>query len=272
MKTIKTTLLVVLFGVLLLSNSATAQEEKQYFITATTLHWNMDLEDFSMDQWKAVEKEYLDKVTKKNDFIVAQEVLLHYFTADNTELVLVTTYATWDAIEKASDKDDELIKLAWPDEKARASFFEKRANYYAHNHSDEIYHTFAGAKLPKSNFDKPMLYYVRKSTFAYPKDGSMKEFTELRKKYLDAVVFKNDFVKAYYPNVHAWGANKTDFTEVFVVETLCDIEKALDKNQELFKATWTDSAKREEYNMKMGKYFTGAHGDYIFRSVPELTK
>lgn len=272
MKTIKQTFLATLFGVCLMSNSSIAQDEKQYFVTATKLHWNMNNETFSMDEWKAVEKEYLDKVVKKNPLILAQDVLIHYFTADNTELILVTTYESWDAIEKAGAKDDELIKAAWPDEKARTAFFEKKGNYYAHNHSDEIYKTFPGAKIPKANFDKPMLYYVRESVFAYPKEGDIKEFTDLRKQYLDAVILKNDFIKAYYPNVHAWGADNTNFTEVFVVESLCDLEKALDKNGELFKATWNTDEKGKEYGKKAEKYFTGVHRDYIYRSVPELAK
>lgn len=272
MKKIKNTFLVTLFGMLLMGNSGFAQEEKQYFITATTLHWNMNLENFSMDEWKAVEKEYLDKVVKKNPLIIGQEVLMHYFTTDNTELILVTTYDTWDAIEKAGEKDDELVKAAWPDEKERKAFFEKKGNYYAHNHSDEIYNTFPGGKMPKANFDKPLLYYVRESTLAYPKEGTMKEFTDLRKQYINAVTFKNDYIKAYYPNVHAWGADNTKFTEVFVIESLCDIEKALDKEGELFKATWNEEAKRKEFEKKMEKYFTGVHSDYIYRLVPELTK
>ena len=272
MKTIKQTFLAALFGMLLMGNPSIAQEDKNYYVTATTLHWNMDNENFSMDEWKATEKEYLDKVVKKNPLIIGQEVLMHYFTTDNTELILVTTYESWDAIEKAGAKDDELIQAAWPDEKARKAYFEKKANYYAHNHSDEIYSTYRGAKIPKANFDKPMVYYVRESVFAYPKDGNQKDFNALRDQYLAAVVNKNDLVKAYYPNVHAWGADNTNFTEVFVVDALCDLEKALDKNGELFKATWDTDAKRKEYNDKMGKYFTGVHRDYMYRSVPELTK
>lgn len=291
MKTIKHTIVAVLSLVLLWCQPMLAQdkkakaktqdktktaekpaEEKHYIITVTTLHWNMDMKDFSMDAWKAGEKEYLDKVTKKNDLVVGQEVLLHYFTEDNTEILWVTMYESWDNIEKAWQKDNELAKAAWPDDKARGAFFEKRDAYYAPQHSDEIYNAFAGAKNPPANFTKQMLYYVRKSHFAWPKDGTQKEFMELRNKYLTEVINKNDFIKGYYPNTHAWGANSTEFTEVFVLESMCDIEKSFDKNRELFKAAWPDDAKAKEFEDKYDKYFTGVHGDYIYRSVPELTK
>jgi len=282
----------VIIGLLLLGNPVTAQtkkaaksknnvasqapakpaEPKQYMLTVTTLHRNMDRPDLTLEGWKAIEKEYFDKVIKKNDLILGQEVLRHYFTADNTEILLVTMYDSWDAIEKASEKNDALIKLAWPDEKARNAFFEKRQAYYAPNHSDEIYATFSGAKNPPANFTKEMIYYVRKSHWASPKDGTEKEFNELRNKYLNEVTFKNDYIKAYYPNVHAWGANNTEFTEVFVVENLGDIEKGFDRDDQLFKTVFTDDAKAKDFDDRYNKYFTGVHGDYLYHSVPELSK
>ena len=271
MKTIKT-LLATVFTLLLLSNSSIAQEEKSYLITVSKAHWNMDLKDFKIDEWKAVEKEYLDKVVKKNPLIVGQDVLMHHFTPDNTEILLVTMYESWDAIEKAGTKNDELVKAAWPDEKARKAYFEKKNQYYSGIHSDEIYYTMPGAKLHKAAFDKDMVYYVRVSHFANQDDGTNKEFNELSKQYFDAVTNKNNLIKAYYPHAHAWGADNTEFTEVFVVETLADLESALKNNNELFKAAWKDEKSRKEFDDKFEKYFTGVHGDYIYRLVHDLTK
>lgn len=270
MKT-KLTFLGAFFAILLMGNPLTAQDKKPVFITVTTLHWNMDMQDYNEKDWLAIEKEYLDKVVKKNEFILKQRVLTHYFTADNSELLLVSSYASWDDIEKANERSDALIKQAWPDEKARNAYFDKKENYYQLRHSDEIYRRVDGAKMAPPS-DKPMVYYVRKSHFATPKDGTEKELVDLHKQYLDAVTNKNDFIKGYYPQVHAWGADKTEFVEVFVFDAFCDIEKSFDKNQELFKAAWGDEAKGKAYSKKFGKYFTGIHGDYIYRSVPELTK
>lgn len=272
MKTIKQTILIAFFGLLLLSNSSIAQEEKSYLVTVTKLHRNMNLKNFSNDEWKKVEKEYLDKVVKKNEFIIGQTILRHFFTADNTEILLVTTYENWEAIEKAGKRSDELEKLAWPDEKAAEAYFDKKDSFYAGNHSDEIYASRIGAKRHGGNFDKEMIYYIRVDHFANPKDGSVKEYNDLNKQYFDAVTNKNEFIKAYYPNGHAWGSDNTQFTEVFVVDDLASIEKSFDRDDELFKANWNTEAKQKEYNDKIDKYYTGVHGDYIYRSVPELTK
>lgn len=272
MNAIKTTFLAALFGAFLMANPATAQGDKQSFVTVTKLHWNMDLNDYNEKDWLAVEKEYLDKVVKKNEFILEQKFLTHYFTEDNSELLLWTKYPSWDAIEKASDRTDALVKSAWPDEKQRNAYFDRKDSYYQLRHSDEIYQPIEGAKMPTGKSDKAMLYYVRKSHFAAPKDGTDKEITDLHRKYLDAVTYKNDYIKGYYPYVHAWGNDKTEFTEVFVYENLGDIEKSFEKNGELFKATWNDDGKRKAYDKDYNKYFTGIHGDYIYRSVPELSK
>ncbi len=49
----------------------------------------MEYEDWDMDTWKAVEKEYLDKVTMKNEHLVGASMLLHKLTPDNSELLYV---------------------------------------------------------------------------------------------------------------------------------------------------------------------------------------
>lgn len=268
----KQTLLWAFFAMLVMGNPMTAQENKPVFITVTTLHWNQDMKDFNEKDWLAIEKEYLDKIVKKNEFILGQKVLEHYFTADNSELLLVSKFANWEAIEKASERTDALIKQAWPDEKARNAYFDRKDAYYQLKHSDEIYQTIDGAKNPVTTSDKPMLYYVRKGHLAKYKDGTEKEFMELHKQYLDATTRKNDFIKAYYPHVHAWGSDKTDFVEVYVLESLGDLQKSFDKDQELAKTAWPDEAKRKAFYAKAGKYFTGNHGDYLYLSVPELSK
>jgi len=266
-------LIVVIFTLLLGSSFLTAQEKQtQRYLAVTTLHWNMDMEDFSMDEWKAVEKEFLDKVTLKNELILATNFGLHYMTADNTELVYVQLFNSWEDIDKANKRNAELSKLAWPDEAKRKAYFKKRDAYYDSYHSDEIYAPIPGAKPNLEESDKANLFYVRKSHLAFPEDGTKKEFNELRDPFVKEVIHKNKFIKGYYPYVHAWGADKRDFIEVFVVASLADLDKALDESGKLNKARFNDEAKQKAAGKKMGKYFTGFHGDYVYKSVPSLAK
>lgn len=271
MKT-KITLITMITCMVLLLTGQLAAQERPAFLTITTIHWNLDYEDFSMDDWKALEKEYFDKVTMKNEYIVSATVLNHYFTADNTEIKIVTGFSSWENIEKAAERSDELAKEAWPDEKAREEFFKKQSAYYTNMHSDEICSTLEGAKMMAEKPTKPMVYYIRVSHRSFPDDGKPEEIQALRKEYKENVIDKNQYIKGYYPSVHAWGSDGRDFIEAFAVESLGDLALSMEENQKLSKAHWPDDKTREEFFDKMDKYMTGFHADYIFRHVPELTK
>lgn len=242
------------------------------YISVQKMHWNMDKKDFKMEDWVAMEKEFLDKVIQKNDLIIASNVLLHSMTPDNTELLYVTVYNSWDAIEKAADKNGELIRAAWPDVEKRRAFFTNRRSYYDESHSDEIFMSYPGAKSLKKEDGKRYYFYVRKNYMAFPEGGSADEFDSLSKEYIENVFHKNNLIKAYYPHVHLYGTNSRDFIEVFVVESMADLEKMFESNDKLYKEHWPDEAKRKDMEAKMEKYFLPNHSDYLYRLVPELSK
>ncbi|MGB1268643.1 MAG: hypothetical protein ACPG45_02815 [Flavobacteriaceae bacterium] len=267
-------LLLVICSVLLFSSDILSAQENsnQQYLTVTTLHWNMDLEDFSMEEWKAVEKEFLNKVTLKNDHVLATTTALHFMTADNTEVLYVQLYNSWNDIDLSNKKNEELVKEAWPDEVKRKAFFKKKDGYYSARHSDEIYAAISGAKLYNGEPDAPMLYYVRKSHLAFPEDGTKKEFEVLRNAFVTDVIHKNKYIKAYYPYVHAWGADRRDFVEVFAVESLDAIDKLFNEQERLNKARFDDDSKMKSEGKKSEKYFTGFHADYVYRPIQELAK
>ena len=273
MRTSSRLLVAVIFTLLLGSSLLSAQEKQpQRYLTVTTMHWNMDMEDFSMKEWKAVEKEFTDKVTAKNEYILATNYATHFMTADNTEVIYVQLFNSWEDIDKSGKRNGELIKAAWPDEAKREAFLKKRDSYYDVYHSDEIYATISGAKPYMEEEGKDMLFYVRKSHLAFPDDGSGKEFKTLRDPFVKDVIHKNQFIKGYYPYVHAWGADKRDFVEVFVIESLGDLDKAFEETAKLNKARFSDEIKQKDTGKKMGKYFTGFHADYIYKSVSGISK
>ncbi len=252
-----------------------AQEEAPKgpeFIAVTTMHWNMDIEDFDMETWKSIEKEFLDKVTMKNEFIMGASTYLHLFTADNTELISVQTFASWDDMGKFGDRNAELIKEAWPDETARKDFMKKRMAYYANEHSDEIYATMPGVKFMTEKPTKDMVTYVRKNHFSFPEDGTQKEFMALKKEGFDAIISKNEYIKAYYPHVHAWGADRTEYLEAFFLDSMADLDKMYDRNSELMKEAFPDEEARKAKGKAWGNYFTGVHGDYLYTWIHSLSK
>lgn len=260
---------------LLMPSTIFAQEEapqRPEYVTMTTMHWNMDNEDFTMKDWKAVEKEYLDKVTMKNEHIMAAGFYLHNISADNTELIYVQAYANWNAIDLAAKRSEELIKEAWTDEAERDAFFKKQGAYYDTMHSDEIYATLPNAKsLTEEPHDK-MIVHLRVGHFAFPEGGSQEEFMTTFKEYHENVTAKNEYIKAYYPMMHAYGSDKRQFVEATFLDSLADMDKMFERDGELFKEHWADEEAKKKMNEMGSKYFTGFHSDAIYSVVPELRK
>lgn len=230
------------------------------FVTVTKMYWNSK-NDSTMDEWKAVEKEYMDKVTSKNEFIMGGWYYTHLITESSNEVLYIQSYPNWEAIDKAAARNSELEKEAWPDGEARKAFLKNMNSAFSSFHSDEIYATMDGAKILPAAPEGDMILYLRKNTMAYPEDGTDEEFNTLRKKVLDNVISKNEFIKGYYPHIHAWGSDRREFNEGILLESLGDLSKMFDRNTELMKSGLT-----EEEGKALGKYFKG-HGDYVYTAV-----
>jgi len=106
---------------------------------------------------------------------------------------------------------------------------------------------------------------------ATPADGKPGEMKAMLDEYNENVTFKNEFILGYYMYRHMWGADNRNFTEVYAVKSLCDIEASFDRNQELTDAKWTKEEQKAR-GEKRDKYWTGKHGDYVWRNVPALVK
>ena len=261
--------LIAILCTILLPAALTAQIDPK-FLVVTRAHYNPG-SGGSFDAWKAVEKEYFDKVTFKNDLMVGTNVLVHFYTNDNSEILFVTAYNSWGDIEKANEKAGELEKAAWPDSVQRAAFFKKQRSFYTSMHSDEIRTILPNTKQAAAD-TTPLIYYVRTTHLSFPEDGKQPEIMAMMKEYNDAVIQKNSLLKGYYPSRHAWGSDSREFIEAFVYASLADMDKANDNAEALEKAHWPDEKKRKDFFDKLGKYFERWHGDAIYRNVPELRK
>ena len=274
MKTLKNVMLVVAGMMLVCPVQIQAQDENErpQFVVMTTTHRNFDYEDGSREDWIALEKEYLEKVTEKNDFIMSTAVLNHFYTGDNSELIRITTYKTWADITAAQARNDELAEAAWPDESERDAFFKKRNSYFTNHHSDEIYRTIPGAKFPAEQSDESKIVYIQKSHIDFPADGSVDDIQAIRKEYVDAVIRPNSLVLGYYPLRHGWGADNREVVDIFIYNSLADLEASAKIQDDLSIAHWPDEAKRDAFFDRMDEYYSGWHGDFIYRSMPTISK
>ncbi|WP_141675499.1 hypothetical protein [Formosa haliotis] len=244
------------------------------YVTVTYYHWDKHGSDLDLNAWKMGEQEYFDKVTSKNEFIRSSTYYLHRFSDDSSEILMVQSFNSWEDIDKSANRNTELEREAWPNENERHAFIKKLASFYQLYHSDEIYASLPQIK-PLTEFatpDKELLLYVRRSHFSKDGNGPDKEFQSLQKLYLDKVFKKNDYIKGYYANIHAWGSDKTEFIEAFYVRSYSDLEKMFVKNEELLAKAWENESDKKRMDQRYSSYFTGVHGDYIYVAVPEFSK
>ncbi len=140
--------LKVLAGLLIMlvlqTNIVFSQETKEEaqqppVIVVTTAHADFDYKEGTYKDWLELEKEYFEKVTSKNEYLMNTNVLTHYYTEDNSEVKFVRVCKDWNDIENSSDNIKGLIETHWPDEEKRKEFFKKYGQYFTGWHADYIY-------------------------------------------------------------------------------------------------------------------------------------
>lgn len=258
--------LVLLLSLLTPNSEVIAQESdsQSVYIVVRKQHFKTDAKS---ENWLANEQEYFNKVTSKNEYIQHTEVLQHYYTNDNTDILFISVYKNWEDIEKSSEKITELENEAWPDENKRNDFFTTLDNYYTDEHSDEIYKSYSEIKNFKVTSIDPMIVYLKNSKMNLSgKEG--KGFLE----YNENVTMKDPYIKGYYTFSHSWGSDSRDFIQVFFYNSLNDLDKSTKETEELVKIAWPNENDRTSFFADYNKYFTGRYQDYIYKNVPSLSK
>lgn len=252
---------------------AQAQEDKSEFeplyITVRTLH---GVEGSNLQEWKAIEKEYFDKVVNKINLLVSHEVLINYFDNNISQVKIINVFKKWDDIEKIYNIRDDLIEKAWPNEEDRKKFFERQNSFYSNFHSDEIYTSTEFGKYlspeMKNNKKKPFVFFEKTSILSdYEEDDSNKYY----EKYVENVIFKNTLIKAYYPYRHFWGADSREFVEMLVVDSLEDLEEVFKINKNLLKELVPDDSKRIDFLRIFEKAIIDRKV-VVYKNVPSLSK
>lgn len=267
-------LCLILITVLIPFNySIYSQEDKEefepVFITVTTLH---GVNGVDLEEWIKVEREYFNKVTSKLNLLLSHEVLVSYFSRNLREVKVINIIKNWDDIDKVNRQREELIAKSWPDEAKRDEFFKKQNSFYTNMHSDEIYISTRNRKELAENLKKdketPLVYLVKTN---YLSDNDDIKSDEAYLEFVDNVIKKNKLIKGYYPYRHFWGADSREFVEVYVVESLTDLEKALIKNKKLLKKFIPEDDKRKEF-LKIFDLAIGGTASDIYINIPSLSK
>jgi hypothetical protein len=115
-----------------------AQAPASHVFHVNTQYSVAGLDSVARGERNAMLKEYHEKVTMKNEFVLHTWSMNHFMSEDSREFVTIYEVASWNDLPKAFDRDTELEKQAWPDAKQRAEFMKKMGAYFTH-HKDAIF-------------------------------------------------------------------------------------------------------------------------------------
>lgn len=85
-------------------------------------------------------KEFNEKVTMKNPYVKGYYPHRHAWGSDSRDFMEAFLFDSMSDFDKSNDKDDELIKAAWPKEADRKAFFDEMNKAFTGLHGDYIYH------------------------------------------------------------------------------------------------------------------------------------
>ena len=123
--------------VLAFSGLLYAQEEEPHVFTVVTFELLIP-EDGSRVDFDSLSGLWTDNISKKNEFIVSEITMSHLWGNNSNDYFVITEFRSFADIEKAQNRDFELLKEGWPDKEERQQYFNTLTKYFR-SHSDEIY-------------------------------------------------------------------------------------------------------------------------------------
>jgi hypothetical protein len=131
--------------------------------------------------------------------------------------------------------------------------------------------TLALTFASKAQTPSPHVYHVTTWTINMPENGSREEMDSLSKEYVEKVIKKNPLILHEWHFRHFFTDDNREYMIIDEYASMKDIEEASSKFDDLEKAAWTDTKKREAFLDRFNMYFNH-HSDKVFAAVAGLTK
>ena len=133
----KASIVYLLAVALAFSGMLYAQEEDPHVFTIVT--W----ETISPEGGSDAERDslvaiWVENTVNKNEFILNQTGMTHMYGSNSSDYVVINEYKSFGDIEKAQNRNGELMREFMPDDEKRAAFWKAFTSYFG-EHSDEIY-------------------------------------------------------------------------------------------------------------------------------------
>jgi hypothetical protein len=114
--------------------------------------------------------------------------------------------------------------------------------------------------------EAPHIFEVTTWEAVNPEGGSNAERDSLTAIWIENAVNKNEFIVNQTRMTHLYGSNSSDYVIITEHKSFADIEKAANRNGELFREFMPDAQERAEHFKAVFKYF-GNHSDEIYQGL-----
>jgi len=132
---------IIIIAFLFFNDSSFAQDGNVVYVQT----WQFQMpEGGSWAEFDSLSALINEHVVSKNDKILSQRIVRHYWGSDSRQLIFIREYANIEDVVGDDDTGDNLFKEWMPTEKDREAFGEAYGKYFQGHHSDEIYSEIPG--------------------------------------------------------------------------------------------------------------------------------
>lgn len=82
---------------------------------------------------------FAENCLAKNEYVVNYKIIRHFWGKDNRDFLQIVEVKSWEDVEKANSRINELFREHWSTPEARKKFNDANNKYFTGKHSDEIY-------------------------------------------------------------------------------------------------------------------------------------
>ncbi len=137
MKSLATVLFLILVCCSL--NSSLLAQEAQGNVFVMTNFERAFPDNGSARELDSLNQVYTDITFKNNPLVVSYKTVRHWWGHNNRDFIQIFEVKSWEDVDKASEKANELFRAAMPNKADRKKFNDAYNKYFTGKHSDEIY-------------------------------------------------------------------------------------------------------------------------------------
>ena len=254
-------------------NTVHAQDDERHFLV---ISFKTTMPDGgSVAERDSLESIFTEAVILKNDKILSQQSMQHYYGPDSRDWIVVRECASWADIDAARLENRKLSREMWPDRAERQAFFKELNKYWLPMHGDEVYvglDAFEKRPIHMASADKNHIFAMNTTKINFPDGGSVARRDSMLTMVHEAVTMKNDKIISQRILNHRYGSDRRDWITITEYANWEDIAEAGNMGRDLRRERWPDEAERRAFNRELGTYFLEEHSDQIYTGLSKFEK